>query len=125
MTPVRTPAAQGGFTLIELLIVIAIIGILAAVAVPSYQNYTDKAEFTAVINATAPYKLAVDACIQISGIGNCSANQNGVPSTNATVTSVTDDGAAVAIVATNGTDNYTLTYSGGSWSRACSNPQLC
>lgn len=55
---------QKGFTLIELMIVVAIIGILAAVAIPSYQNYTLKAKYTEVINATAPFKLAVELCAQ-------------------------------------------------------------
>ena len=55
---------QQGFTLIELMIVVAIIGILAAVAIPAYQNYTLKAKFTEVINVAAPYKLAIDLCIQ-------------------------------------------------------------
>ncbi len=54
---------QKGFTLIELMIVVAIIGILAAVAIPSYQNYTRKAKFTEVVNAVAPYKLAVEECV--------------------------------------------------------------
>lgn len=59
---------QKGFTLIELMIVVAIIGILAAVAVPAYQNYTIKSRFTEVINATAPFKTAVELCVQS---GNC------------------------------------------------------
>lgn len=60
--------AQKGFTLIELMIVVAIIGILAAIAVPAYQNYTLRARFTEVVNATAAVKTGIEICVQD---GNC------------------------------------------------------
>lgn len=54
--------AQKGFTLIELMIVIAIIGILAAIALPAYQNYVKRAAYTEITSAMAPIKTAVDVC---------------------------------------------------------------
>jgi len=76
------PSGQSGFTLIELLIVVAIIGILAAIAVPSYQSYTRKAKFSEVISAIAPYKLGVETCFQATGslaAASCDNAVGGVP----------------------------------------------
>lgn len=69
-----------GFTLIELMITIAIVGILAAIAVPTYLTYTKKAKFSEVIMATGPFRSAVDLCTQsTNALTACGNAQNGVP----------------------------------------------
>ena len=55
---------QKGFTPIELMIVVAIIGILAAVALPAYQNYSNRAAFAELVLAVSPLKTAVELAIQ-------------------------------------------------------------
>ena len=77
--------AQQGFTLIELMIVVAIIGILAAVAIPAYQDYVMKAKFAEVESVANAYKTAVANCAQELGtITGCDTSTNGIPATQAT-----------------------------------------
>ena len=82
---------QSGFTLIELMIVVAIIGILAAIAMPSYMDYTKKARVSDVIMAAAPYKLAVSESLMEDD-------------TLANVTSIADAGAADFVATANVSD---------------------
>lgn len=72
--------SHDGFTLMELMIVIAIIGILVAIAIPSYQTYTRRAHYTEIVQATAPYKIGIEECFQITeNLSDCTAGKNGVP----------------------------------------------
>jgi type IV pilus assembly protein PilA len=76
--------AQAGFTLIELMIVVAIIGILAAVAIPAYSDYTAKAKIANAMSAVASLKTAVALCGQEAGgvLLDCKSGSNGVPLDN-------------------------------------------
>lgn len=76
--PLFKPYMQA-FTLIELMIVIAIIAILATIAIPSYNTYTQKAALTEILRASSPYKSDVEICIYNTGaITHCSSGSNGI-----------------------------------------------
>ena len=103
---------QQGFTLIELMIVVAIIGILAAIALPQYQQYTTKAKFADVISQTESYKTAVALCSQENAgvLANCNAGSNGIPAVpvaSANLASMTVAAGVITSTATAAAGGYT------------------
>ena len=71
-------SVQKGFTLIELMIVIAIIGILAAIAIPAYQNYTIRAQVSEGLSLAGGIETAFDECYANHGTagGSCASLTN-------------------------------------------------
>jgi type IV pilus assembly protein PilA len=68
---------QQGFTLIELMIVVAIIGILAAIAIPAYQDYTIRSKVTELVNAAGVCKTGVAEYYQSKGLMPANVDQAG------------------------------------------------
>ena len=117
---------QKGFTLIELMIVVAIIGILAAVALPAYQDYTTRAKVSEVLLAASGAKTAItEAAASLGSLpGTSSVTVNNQTSTY--VSGVAWDGSKVTATAkgdsaiTGSTVTLTATLTSGQVTWACS-----
>jgi type IV pilus assembly protein PilA len=109
-------SVEKGFTLIELMIVVAIIGILAAVALPAYQDYTTRSKVTEVLLMAAPAKLAVtETTASLGTLASVTATNTGYVFPGATKyvsgVSIAANTGVVTVISTvpNATGNLTLT----------------
>ena len=122
---------QQGFTLIELMIVVAIIGILAAIALPAYQDYTTRAQVSEAMSLAQAARTAVTETFQSTGDLPGNNGDAGLTAagtiTGDHVTSVTVEGDGVIRVAFDGNQTFEITFtpdttSGGSVTWECATP---
>lgn len=126
---------QYGFTLIELMIVIVMIGILSAIALPTYRHYTSRARFAEVITATLPFRTAVAIALQegfelsgldqgVHGIPDAPAPTRNLASLSVHDGIITAQSTALAgnaqIILTPSTEGSTFSVSG-----SCLDSHLC
>ena len=102
MKNIQMKSIQKGFTLIELMIVVAIIGILAAVAIPAYQDYIARSQATEAATLLGGLKTPISEYYL----------SNGAVPTIAQLGSITDDGEYVQQITFDGTDDYVATFKG-------------
>lgn len=78
----QNPKNNRGFTLLELMMVTAIIGVLASVSIPAYQQYSNRARFSEAILAATPYKTAIELSIfrgLATSLNDLQSGTNGIP----------------------------------------------
>ena len=107
---------QSGFTLIELMIVVAIIGILAAVAIPAYQNYVIRGQVTEGLSLAAGWKTAISEFYAQNGTFPAGASVAGSPTTIAvaSVAAGASSGKYVSNVTVGAGGQIQITYTGPS-----------
>lgn len=136
---------QSGFTLIELMIVVAIVAILAAVALPAYRSYVQRSKFAEVTTAASGLKIQVQLCfLEQGGLTNCNNSTSGAGWTIGAdadyATKYVNDIDVTAGVITATTSSATTAFGSSEtyklnpvsnaagtlvWGVTCSNPDLC
>lgn len=142
-------SAQKGFTLIELMIVVAIIGILAAIALPQYQTYIAKSQVSRAMGETGALKTAYESClndgktavgdcdlgatssgimslslplVSVAGTPNATTTNTVILTTTGTIVGAFAGGASATLKATPFTMTWTRTVD-GSWTCATTAPK--
>lgn len=120
---------SSGFTLVELMVVIAIIAILGAVAVPAYQRYIQKASMTDMLQNLTTYKTSVELCALQQSLNDCNSGQFGIPLSNSTryVSSASVNNGVIELIGQQALQSLTLrispqtnTQTGSlEWTREC------
>ena len=101
---------QLGYTLVELMVVLAIVAVLTTVALPAYQNYSEKAKFAEVLSISDGYTTAVGVCIAQTGSKDeCDEGAHGIATVDVSATYV-DTGSI-----SNGTIQLTATDAAGGY----------
>ena len=99
---------QKGFSLIELMMVVAIIGILAAIAIPQYKDYVTKSKWSANLTDLDAFKNVIFLCIQDGGDGTAcdTAAELGIPAL------LTPQYATAAVTLTGAANSVTISFTG-------------
>ncbi|WP_237063354.1 pilin [Microbulbifer zhoushanensis] len=131
---------QQGFTLIELMIVVAIIGILAAVAIPQYQNYVTKSQVTRVMSEVGALRTAMETCLlegrdnivtgapanpEDCNLGWTASNLLGVELQTGLEVTINDDGTATMAASFGGNAATVLTDKFLGWGRSVDGVWTC
>lgn len=116
--------AQQGFTLIELMIVIAIIGILAAVAVPQYQNYVAKSQVTRVMGEIGTLRTASETCI-LEGVAAADCEFGFTAASSNLISAVNTAADGVLEATMGGSTSSVLTGKKVTWTRAATGGWTC